>query len=908
MAYQPALDLEKMTQQVLALSETVAAFIRQQAEKISSKDVEVKGSHDYVTYVDKTSEKMLVEGLKEILPEAGFIAEEGTEKKEGARYNWIVDPLDGTTNFIHGIPFYCISIALQDKLAQEVPVAPALPAAQAGIKAEKEAASQTDKTKDSERGCPTNEASKLNQPTECQSNYPKTSMPSGNPFIQPKPIPEGEIILGLVHHISMDEKFYAFWGSPAYLNGKPIHVSPLQDLDTSLIVTGFPYYDFERLDGYMDLLKETMRSTAGVRRLGSAALDLAAVAAGRSEVFFEYCLKPWDVAAGQFIVKQAGGQVCDFAGGNHYLHGREIVCGNPGILAKFLKMLQKYVPSHFLVTLCCLFSFLIPTAALNPIALNSSESDHVAAISVTAAAPDLSRVSHDAFPAASQPASKASATENSKTTPPTNTPEKPASPVSSISNGDSAAVSAKPTKRPGTSANGTCPPELPQADSLQNPAAETTEIQATDIRTTPTLYRFTIDDEIGPAAARLTKKALNEASEQNADYILLELNTFGGTLKEADEIRTLLLECPIPTLVYININAASAGALISIACDSIYMNPAATIGAATVVDAQGEVQADKYQSYMRAMMRATAEATGRDPHIAEAMVDERISIKGISDSGKVLTFTASEALQHHYCQGIYPDAETALQSLGLDQSRQVKQELKATDKIIHFLVNPFVSGILIMMIIGGIYFELQTPGIGFALGVAVLGCLLYFAPHYLEGLASHWEILIFLVGLVLIVLEIFVIPGFGVAGISGIFLVCAGLTLALVDNWGLNFSLVNPLKLLEAAAVVVVSTVLTLIIGYKLSLRLFGRRVRGYALALDSEQKKEDGFVSVAGLSDYQSLVGREAIAESVLRPAGKINIDGELYDATSESGFIEKGSKVKTQRFENAQFFVRKI
>ena len=151
------------------------------------------------------------------------------------------------------------------------------------------------------------------------------------------------------------------------------------------------------------------------------------------------------------------------------------------------------------------------------------------------------------------------------------------------------------------------------------------------------------------------------------------------------------------------------------------------------------------------------------------------------------------------------------------------------------------------------------------------------------------------------------IPGFGVAGISGIFLVCAGLTLALVDNWGLHFSLVNPLKLLEAAAVVVVSTVITLIIGYKLSLRLFGRRVRGRALALDSEQKKEEGFVSVAGLAEYQALAGREAIAESVLRPAGKISIDGKLYDAMSESGFIEKGGKVKIHRFENAQFFVRK-
>ena len=831
MTYQPELGLDGMARKVIDLSETAAAFIRRQAEKISSKDVETKGSHDYVTYVDKTSEKMLVDGLRKILPEAGFITEEGTEKEEGSRYNWIVDPLDGTTNFIHGIPFYCISIALQDKMAQTLPAAPARPAAHAGIKTETENAGKT----------------------------------PAYPHIQPKPIPEGEIILGLVHHISMDEKFHAVWGSPAFLNGRPIQVSPMQDLDTSLIVTGFPYSDFERLEGYMDLLKETMRSTAGVRRLGSAALDLASVAAGRSEIFFEYSLKPWDVAAGQFIVKQAGGQVCDFAGGNRYLHGREIVCGNPGILGKFLKMLQKHVSSHFLATICCLFSFLLPFATPAPAA--------------AAPAPCPAAIRHETGSLGTSPR-----TTGCQTFPSGNTPEKQAS----LQNGCQ-----EPESMPSGSTTGT--------GILAN------NIPPASIRTEPVLYRFSIDDEIGPAAARLTQKALKEAAEQKANFIFLELNTFGGTLKEADEIRTMLLECPIPAMVYININAASAGALISIACDSIYMNPAATIGAATIVDAQGEVQADKYQSYMRAMMRATAEATGRDPRIAEAMVDERLRIKGISDSGQVLTFTASEAMMHRYCQGIYPDADAALQALGLDQSFQIKQELKPIDKIIHFLVNPFVSGILIMMIIGGIYFELQTPGIGFALGVAVLGCLLYFAPHYLEGLASHWEILVFLIGLVCIALEIFVIPGFGVAGISGIFLVCAGLTLALIDNWGLNFSLVNPLKLLEAAAVVVVSTVITLIIGYKLSLRLFGRRVRGRALALDSEQKKEEGFVSVAGLAEYQALAGREAIAESVLRPAGKISIDGKLYDAMSESGFIEKGGKVKIHRFENAQFFVRK-
>lgn len=758
--YRPELDLDRMESQVIELCRRTAAFILEQEQRIGQKDVEVKGSHDYVTFVDKTSEKMLVEGLRNILPEAGFIAEEGTEKTEGERYNWIVDPLDGTTNFIHRIPFYCISIALQDKLARQSPV--------------------------------------------------------GTPAM-----PEGEIILGVVHHVSMEETFHAVWGREARLNGRKIAVSDMEELDNSLIVTGFPYYDFERLDGYMELLKETMRSTAGVRRLGSAALDLAAVAAGRSELFFEYGLRPWDVAAGQFIVKQAGGHVCDFAGSEHYLHGKEIVCGNPRILPKFLKMLQKYVPSKFLAVFALLLSFCFPAFADNPgFEANNSDADRLAC----------------------------------------------------------------------------------DTDSFQVQNREERHR-----RSQKKVYRFLIDEEIGPAAARLTRKALAEARDLKADCIFLQLNTFGGTLKEADQIRTLLLQSRIPTCIYIDINAASAGALISIACDSIYMNPAATIGAATVVNGQGEVQPDKYQSYMRAMMRATAEATGRDPHIAEAMVDPSIKITGVSDSGKVLTFTAREALRYGYCQGIYPDTETALRALGMEEAEQHEQKLSAIDRFIHFLINPFVSGILIMMIVGGIYFELQSPGIGFPLAIALLGCLLYFAPHYIEGLASHWEILVFVVGLILLILEIFVIPGFGIAGVSGIFLICASLTLALVDNWGLHFGMVDPLHLLESFAIVVLSTLLALVLGYKASKRLFGKRFCGYALALDTEQKKEDGYVAVSGLDRYQALVGSEGIAESVMRPSGKIRIGRELYDATAESGFIEKGETVIVKRFENAQFFVRR-
>lgn len=761
MEYHPEIDLKEIERQVIELSRKTASFILEQAQKIGQSDVEFKGSHDYVTYVDKTSERMLVEGLRRILPEAGFIAEEGTEKEEGLRYNWIVDPLDGTTNFIHRIPFYCISIALQDKLAKESPV-----------------------------------------------NF--------------NPIPEGEVIFGLVHHISMDEIFHAIWGEPARVNGKVIKVSDMENLDNSLIVTGFPYYDFERLDGYMELLKETMRNTAGVRRLGSAALDLAAVAAGRSEIFFEYSLRPWDVAAGQFLVKQAGGHVCDFAGSNHYLHGKEIVCGSPRLLKKFMEMLRKHVPSKFMMWIVTFVSIL------------------------------------------------------------------------SLSLGGSGSAFAVDTC---SNTHGTV------HDTAHSTAPEISSV-----------YRFTIDKEIGPAAARLTRKAIEEASEMKASHLFLELNTFGGTLKEADEIRTRLLQCPIPTMVYIGINAASAGALISLACDSIYMNPAATIGAATVVDANGQVQPDKYQSYMRAMMRATAQANGRDPDIAQAMVDPKIVAQGkasnghvFDDSSKVLTLTAQEAVDNGYCEGIYPSANATLQALGLDQVPQTTQELSATDHFIHFLVHPIVSGILIMMIVGGIYFELQSPGVGFPLAVAILGCILYFAPLYLEGLASHWEILLFAVGLALLVLEIFVIPGFGIAGISGITLICGGLTLALIDNWGFDFGMVHPIRLLESLAIVIISTLAAMILGYRISKRLFGKRFYGYALALDTEQKKEDGFVSIPGLEKYQALVGLEAETVSVMRPSGKIRIGDTLYDATSESGFIEAQQKVIIRKFENAQFFVRK-
>lgn len=235
------------------IAKRAGAFIASERAHFDLKNVETKGLHDLVSYVDKTSEKQIVEALSQLLPEAGFITEEGTSSKQGERYQWIIDPLDGTTNFISGIPIYAVSIGLME---------------------------------------------------------------------------DQEIVVGVIYEIGQKECFYAWKGSQAYLNGEVIHVSDTADMQDALLATGFPYSNFSRIDAYLSLLKWGMTDTRGIRRLGSAATDLAYVACGRFDAFFEYDLKPWDVCAGAFIVKQAGGEVFDFEGGENYLFGKEIAASN----------------------------------------------------------------------------------------------------------------------------------------------------------------------------------------------------------------------------------------------------------------------------------------------------------------------------------------------------------------------------------------------------------------------------------------------------------------------------------------------------------------------------------------------------------------------------------------------------
>ena len=335
------------------------------------------------------------------------------------------------------------------------------------------------------------------------------------------------------------------------------------------------------------------------------------------------------------------------------------------------------------------------------------------------------------------------------------------------------------------------------------------------------------------------------------------------------------------------------------------MRKGASIGAATVVNQTGEVLPDKYQSYMRSMMRSTAETNGRNPEIAEAMVDPSVFIEGIIDSGKVLTFTTTEAIKYKYCEGTAETIRDVLKASGIKNYEIKKQYLSPLDYFIDFLINPIVSGILIMVIIGGIYFELQTPGIGFPLIAALTAAALYFAPLYLEGLASHWEILVFLVGLILLALEVFVIPGFGVAGISGIFLIIIGLTLSLIGNVGFDFTGVPMNGVIKSLITVIISIFLGLIGSFYFGRKVLTSNIFGH-LALETVQNSNEGFT--ASYEDVKQMIGKKGIAYTILRPAGKIMIDNDLYDATALNGFIDKGELIEVVKYETSSLFVKKV
>ncbi|MES2445908.1 MAG: inositol monophosphatase family protein [Bacteroidota bacterium] len=261
------MNYELLCTKVIATTRLTGNFIRKEAMAFDANAIEYKGLNDMVSYVDKNAEKQLVRNLSKILPGSGFITEEDTENITDKTYTWIIDPLDGTTNFIHGIPTYAVSVALYE---------------------------------------------------------------------------ENEPVIGVVYEINRGEMFSTFKGGAAFLNNKPIHVSKNANLTQSLLATGFPYYQFDKQPQYMQLFTEMMQKCHGLRRIGSAAVDLAYVACGRFDAFFEYNLNSYDVAAGAYLVQQAGGKVMNFSGGAEFLETREMLATNGMVTEEILDTIKKH--------------------------------------------------------------------------------------------------------------------------------------------------------------------------------------------------------------------------------------------------------------------------------------------------------------------------------------------------------------------------------------------------------------------------------------------------------------------------------------------------------------------------------------------------------------------------------------
>lgn len=402
--------------------------------------------------------------------------------------------------------------------------------------------------------------------------------------------------------------------------------------------------------------------------------------------------------------------------------------------------------------------------------------------------------------------------------------------------------------------------------------------------------------------ARYIDRAVHDATRDDAVLAVFKIDTFGGLVDAADKIRQTLLDAEIPTVAFIDKNAASAGALISYAADRIVMVPGASIGAATVVEGVGGEEApDKYQSYMRGLMRSTAEANGRDPQIAESMVDPSIEVEGVSEKGKVLTLSAREALELGVADQILETTNAVVAAYGLNTPTLVAHRETAAERVLRFLGSPVVQSILMLMMLGGLYFELQTPGVGFPGGIALLGIALFFAPHYLLGLVEVWEILLFILGVGLIILELFLFPGFGVAGISGLVLVIFSLIAALVGNVGFSFP---PVSEMMPSIYTLAFTMIVLAVSALVMARIFPGISTTNVLILTPELRSSEGYTTASTHSEY---LGRVGVALTDLRPSGAMLLDDERVDVITAGEYIDQGVPVRVVDVSGTRVEVRR-
>ncbi len=411
-----------------------------------------------------------------------------------------------------------------------------------------------------------------------------------------------------------------------------------------------------------------------------------------------------------------------------------------------------------------------------------------------------------------------------------------------------------------------------------------------------------IEGMIDAALANYVDRALADAKAAGASAVVFHVNTFGGLVDAADQIRTALLQAEVPTVAFVDPNAASAGALISLAADRIVMAPGASIGAATAVDGTGTYASEKVQSYMRGLMRSTAEATGRDPELAEAMVDERLVVEGVVEEGELLTLSANEAERLGLADAVLATEDAVLVAVGTGDREVVRHRATGAERALRFLGSPVLASLLMLVMLGGLYTEVRTPGVGFPGAAALIAAALFFAPHYLLGLAASWEIALFVLGVLLLVAEVFVLPGFGVAGASGLLLIVFSLGTALIGNVAFDFPTGGAVT--QAILTLAATMVLLVVLGASLS-RYLPRSQAFSHLVLAPELAAAAGYTS-ADTDD--TLVGQRGVAVTTLRPSGVAEFEGRRVDVVTQGTFIAPGEPVEVVSVRGARVEVRPV
>ncbi len=415
---------------------------------------------------------------------------------------------------------------------------------------------------------------------------------------------------------------------------------------------------------------------------------------------------------------------------------------------------------------------------------------------------------------------------------------------------------------------------------------------------TRAVYKANIEGDIDLGLAPFIKRVVSEAEKNDAAAIIFRINTFGGRVDAATKIKDAILNSKVKTIAFIDKRAISAGALIALSCEKIVMVPGASMGASTVVDEAGKKQSEKYQSYMRSEMRATAEKNKRRTDIAQGMVDETIVVPDLNDDDKkLITLTSEEAVEFQMADSILASEEEAIKAFVPQNGKEISVSMNWAENFVRFLNHPVVSTLLILIGMIGIITEIKMGVWGLPGTIAVIALGLFFGSGYILDLASVLDIVIFILGVLLLLLEIFVIPGFGIVGVLGIILMIAGLFFGLVSDFGLSDYSIISVAIIQLASVFVLSAVFIFLVSKLLpKSKLWNRMI------LQADISSKSGY---AANESFEHLIGAEGVALTTLRPAGSAIINGQRVDVVTEGDYIKHESKIIVKAVEGSKIVV---